>query len=75
MATGDVKYDLQHVVNTGNLMNDKRIIQLWVEIEEIKQRMRNIEKMLKPSIELFFVCLTYLVIGCLFQAGKNWIPA
>lgn len=52
MATGDVKYDLQHVVNTGNIMNDKRIIQLWVEIEEIKQRMRNIEKVLKPDIEI-----------------------
>lgn len=44
IATGDFKYDLQHVVNTGSSLNDKRIIQLWVEIDEIKRRMKNVEK-------------------------------
>ena len=44
VATGDFKYDLQHVVNTGSSLNDKRIIQLWVEIDDIKRRMKNVEK-------------------------------
>lgn len=49
VASGDIQYDLQHIVNTGNPINDKRIIQLWVEIDEIKGRMKALEKSLPKS--------------------------
>ena len=51
VATGDIKYDLQHVVNTGNQSTNKRIIQLWMEISEIKRRIKNIEKNMSKESE------------------------
>ena len=39
IATGNIKYDLQRVVNTGNPINDKRIIQLRIDLDDIKRRL------------------------------------
>ena len=44
IATGNVRYDLQRVVNTGNAMNNKRIIQLKIEIDDIKRRIEELDK-------------------------------
>ncbi|KAK8831876.1 hypothetical protein WA577_001931 [Blastocystis sp. JDR] len=42
VATGDVKIDLQRVVNTGSGINDKRLIQLLMDIDDIKKRHHSI---------------------------------
>ena len=51
VATGDIKYDLQHVVNTGNHITDKRIVQLMVEVSDIKRRIKNVEKHMSKRSE------------------------
>lgn len=52
VATGDIKYDLQRIVNTGNSFNDKRLIQLWVDIDDMKRRVKNIDKKLSKMMQL-----------------------
>ena len=47
VATGDVKIDMQHVVNTGNDINDKRLIRLMVEIDDLKKRIGEVEGVLQ----------------------------
>lgn len=49
IATGNIKYDLQRVVNTGNPLNDKRIIQLKIELDDIKRRVRELDKKLSKQ--------------------------
>ncbi len=58
VATGDVKIDLQRVVNTGSGINDKRLIQLLMDIDDIKKRVAELEKGANPSITLSRVCRT-----------------
>ena len=47
VATGDVKIDMQHVVNTGNDIDDKRLIRLKIEIDDLKKRIGEAESALQ----------------------------
>ena len=70
VATGDVKIDLQRVVNTGSGINDKRLIQLLMDIDDIKKRVVELEKSSNPTITMFLVCkkhfkhLRKVVLSC-----------
>lgn len=49
LAAGDIQLDLQRVVNSGNEFNDKQIVHLKMEIEDIRRRITAIENMARQD--------------------------
>ena len=44
LATGDAQLNYQKVINSGNDFNNKRIVRLKMELEDIRQRIMALEK-------------------------------
>ena len=44
LATGDAQLNYQKVINSGNDFNNKRIVRLKMELEDIRQRIIALEK-------------------------------
>lgn len=44
LATGDAQLNYQKVINSGNDFNNKRIVRLKMELEDLRQRITVLEK-------------------------------
>ena len=44
LAMGDTQLNYQKVINSGNDFNNKRIVRLKMELEDIRQRITVLEK-------------------------------
>lgn len=58
LASGDVKFDMQHVINSGNEFDNKRLVYLRLDINDLRQRISTLEKIIgeRANLQLCDVC-------------------
>ena len=49
VATGDLNLDRQRVINAGNDFKNKRLVHLRLEVNDLRQRIINLEKFMNSS--------------------------
>lgn len=58
LASGDLKFDMQHVINSGNEFDNKRLVYLRLDINDLRQRISTLEKIIgeRANLQLCVVC-------------------
>ena len=58
LASGDLKFDMQHVINSGNEYDNKRLVYLRLDINDLRQRISTLEKIIgeRTNLQLCVVC-------------------
>ena len=58
LASGDMKFDMQHIINSGNEFDNKRLVYLRLEINDLQKRVSALEKIIgeRSNLQLWSVC-------------------